>query len=141
MVHGQNVNDGVLLQLLERRVGARPGPEQVERPGRRGAPERRCPETLRPGFQVANNGVLKLDSRRQAIQDQYPLRIAKATAGSVTATVVGLRSERRPDVRRATSGEQARARSHLPALQEVEAAVAGQDQGRQERRHHEPAIK
>ena len=28
------------------------------------------PKTLRSGYQVSNGGVLKLDSSRQAIQDQ-----------------------------------------------------------------------
>jgi branched-chain amino acid transport system substrate-binding protein len=48
------------------------------------------PRTLKPGFQVANNGVLKLDSRRQAIQDEYPLQIVKAAgAGTVTSAIAG----------------------------------------------------
>ena len=48
------------------------------------------PRTIKPGFQVANNGVLRLDSRRQAIQDQYPLQITKAAgAGTVTTSIVG----------------------------------------------------
>ena len=47
--------------------------------GRTGAAlQAALPRTLRPGFQVANKGILKLDSRRQAIQDQYPLQITKA---------------------------------------------------------------
>ena len=37
------------------------------------------PRTIKPGFQVANNGVLRLDSRRQAIQDQYPLQITQGS--------------------------------------------------------------
>ena len=48
------------------------------------------PRTLRPGFQVSNNGVLKLDSRRQGIQDQYQLQITKAEgSGSVTTQIAG----------------------------------------------------
>ena len=34
--------------------------------------------------------MLKLDSRRQAIQDQYPLQIVKAAgSGTVTTTIAG----------------------------------------------------
>jgi branched-chain amino acid transport system substrate-binding protein len=52
--------------------------------------QRALPRSIKPGFQVANNGVLKLDSRRQAIQDQYPLQITKAQgSGSVTTTIAG----------------------------------------------------
>jgi len=52
--------------------------------------QRALPRTLKPAFQVANNGVLHLDSRRQAIQDQYPLQITKAQgSGSVTTTIAG----------------------------------------------------
>jgi len=47
------------------------------------------PLTLKPAFQVANNGVLKLDSRRQAIQDQYPLQIVKGKDGKPAATIAG----------------------------------------------------
>ena len=48
------------------------------------------PRTLKPGFQVANNGVLKLDSRRQAVQDQWPLQIVKAEGtGTVTTAIAG----------------------------------------------------
>ena len=50
--------------------------------------------------------------------------------------VDGLRPERRPDVRRLLRPEQARAGPALAAVREAQAAVAGQDQGRQERRHH-----
>ena len=89
VVHGTERERRVLLQLLERRVGDGAGPEQVERSGRSRAAAG-MPRTLKPGFQVANNGVLKLDSRRQAIQDQYPLQITKATGeGTVTTSIVG----------------------------------------------------
>jgi len=47
------------------------------------------PRSLKPGFQVANNGVLNLDSRRQAIQDQYPLQIVKGKDGKPAAAVAG----------------------------------------------------
>jgi len=47
------------------------------------------PRTLKPGYQVSNAGVLKLDSNRQAIQDQYPLQMVKKADGSVGAAIVG----------------------------------------------------
>ena len=47
------------------------------------------PRTLKPAFQVANNGVLRLDSRRQAIQDQYPLQIVRGADGKPTNTIAG----------------------------------------------------
>ena len=47
------------------------------------------PRSIKPGFQVANNGVLKLDSRRQAIQDQYPLQIVKGADGKPAAGIAG----------------------------------------------------
>jgi branched-chain amino acid transport system substrate-binding protein len=86
---GQNVNDGffynywnaawALVQGLNK-SGGRVGP----------ALQAALPRTLRPGFQVSNNGVLRLDSRRQAVQDQYQLQITKAAgSGSVTSTIAG----------------------------------------------------
>jgi branched-chain amino acid transport system substrate-binding protein len=48
--------------------------------------QRSLPRTIRPGYQVSNRGRLHLDSRRQAIQDQYPLQIK---AGG-KAAVIGL---------------------------------------------------
>jgi branched-chain amino acid transport system substrate-binding protein len=48
------------------------------------------PRSIKPAFQVANNGTLRLDSRRQAIQDQYPLQITRAAGeGTVTTSIVG----------------------------------------------------
>ena len=47
------------------------------------------PQSIKPGFQVSNSGVLRLDSRRQAIQDQYPLQLVKNADGSVGPAVVG----------------------------------------------------
>ena len=74
---------------------------------------RALPHTLRPGFQVANGGVLKLDSRRQAIQDQYPLQITKALVRDRHDHDRGLRPERRPDVRWRVRPEQAGAGPEL----------------------------
>jgi branched-chain amino acid transport system substrate-binding protein len=39
------------------------------------------PKEIRPGFQVSNKGVLKLDANRQAIQDQYPVQIVEGASG------------------------------------------------------------
>ena len=49
--------------------------------------QKAMPRTLKPGYQVSNSGVLKLDSNRQAIQDQYPLQVVKGAAGIGTAVV------------------------------------------------------
>ena len=57
--------------------------------GRVGAAlQRALPRTLRPAFQVANGGVLRLDSRRQAIQDQYPLQIV-SKGGKPAVSIAG----------------------------------------------------
>jgi branched-chain amino acid transport system substrate-binding protein len=47
------------------------------------------PKTLKSGYSVSNGGSVKLDSNRQAIQDQYPLQLVKAANGSVSAQVIG----------------------------------------------------
>jgi branched-chain amino acid transport system substrate-binding protein len=86
---GQNVNDGFFYNYWNAAwalvIGLNKSNGQVGT-----ALQRSLPRTLRPGFQVANNGVLRLDSRRQAIQDQYQLQITKATGtGSVTTAIAG----------------------------------------------------
>jgi hypothetical protein len=47
------------------------------------------PRSIKPGYQVSSGGVVKLDSNRQAIQDQWPLQIVKGADGKLTTTVVG----------------------------------------------------
>ena len=47
------------------------------------------PRTLTAGFQVGGGGVLRLDSRRQAVQDQYQIQIIKAPNGEPTITIAG----------------------------------------------------
>jgi hypothetical protein len=47
------------------------------------------PKTLRTGYQVSNGGLVKLDSNRQAITDQYPLQIVLGADGKPTTSVVG----------------------------------------------------
>jgi branched-chain amino acid transport system substrate-binding protein len=46
------------------------------------------PRTLKPGYELSDGGVLKLDSRRQAIQDQYQLQLFKNADGSVSPQAV-----------------------------------------------------
>ena len=40
-------------------------------------------------IKVSDGGVVKLDSRRQAIQDQYPLQVVKNADGSIGTKLVG----------------------------------------------------
>jgi len=47
------------------------------------------PKTNASGYEVSDNGIVKLDGNRQAIQDQYPLQIVKNADGSVGTVVVG----------------------------------------------------
>jgi branched-chain amino acid transport system substrate-binding protein len=59
-------------------------------PGATGAKlDAAMPRTMKNApFQISNNGTLKLDSRRQGIQDQYQLQLVKQPDGSVAPTVV-----------------------------------------------------
>jgi branched-chain amino acid transport system substrate-binding protein len=47
------------------------------------------PRSLKEGYQVSNGGIVKLDSNRQAIADQYPQQIVKGPNGKPAASVVG----------------------------------------------------
>jgi branched-chain amino acid transport system substrate-binding protein len=47
------------------------------------------PRSIKPGYQVSNRGVLRLDANRQAIQDQWPLQIIKGSNGKPALSVVG----------------------------------------------------
>lgn len=47
------------------------------------------PKTNKSGYEVSDGGLVKLDSNRQAIQDQYPLQLVKNADGSIGTTVVG----------------------------------------------------
>jgi branched-chain amino acid transport system substrate-binding protein len=51
--------------------------------------QRSMPRSMEAPFQVASGGRIRLDARRQAIQDQYMLQIVKNPDGSVGAGVVG----------------------------------------------------
>ena len=76
------------LQLLQRRVGARQGLTEVRRRSRREAAGGAAADASTARLQVSNGGMLHLDSRRQAIQDQYQLQLVKNADGSVGPTVV-----------------------------------------------------
>src|SRR6266545_1582850 len=45
------------------------------------------PRTNKSGYEVSDNGTVKLDSNRQAVQDQYPLQIQKGPKGLTTAVI------------------------------------------------------
>jgi branched-chain amino acid transport system substrate-binding protein len=47
------------------------------------------PKTLKSGYEVSDKGTVKLDSNRQAIQDQYPLQVVKNADGSIGTAIVG----------------------------------------------------
>ena len=131
----------VRLQLLQRRVGARPGPHGVEGCRSGAALQAAMPKTLRSGYQVSNGGKVKLDSNRQAIQDQYQLQLVKNADGS-------RRHRRSSRTCRVSTRRSAACSSRSspppgrtqPPCKKRRPAVAGQDQGRQERRHHQPAV-
>ena len=56
------------------------------------------PQTLESGYEVTNadgevveeGGIVELDERRQAIQDQYPLQIVEGDDGNPTLTIAGM---------------------------------------------------
>jgi branched-chain amino acid transport system substrate-binding protein len=50
--------------------------------------QRAMPKTNKSGYEVSNKGTVVLDSRRQAIQDQYPLQIVRQ-GNTITTAVVG----------------------------------------------------
>jgi branched-chain amino acid transport system substrate-binding protein len=45
------------------------------------------PRASRSGYQISDQGLVRLDENRQAVQDEYPLQIVKAARGKVAATV------------------------------------------------------
>lgn len=57
--------------------------------GRVGAPlQAAMPRVIADPYQVANKGLVRLDSRRQAIQDQYPMQVT-FTGGKPGVTIAG----------------------------------------------------
>jgi branched-chain amino acid transport system substrate-binding protein len=51
--------------------------------------QRSLPRTLKSGYEVSDGGLVRLDARRQAIQDQYPLQVVRTPGGGVGTKVVG----------------------------------------------------
>jgi len=47
------------------------------------------PRSMPDPYQVSNGGVVKLDSRRQAIQDQYQMVLVKTPSGAPTVQIAG----------------------------------------------------
>ncbi len=99
--------------------------------------QKALPRSIKGPFEVSDGGVLKLDSRRQAIQDQYLLQLVKKADGSVGPQCGCLHPERRPVVRWPVQAVEPAAWTLPAGVQEAEDAVAGEDQGGQERRDHE----
>ena len=50
--------------------------------------QKNMPQTSQSGYQVSNGGLVQLDSNRQAIADQYPLRVVKGKDGKPTTAIV-----------------------------------------------------
>jgi branched-chain amino acid transport system substrate-binding protein len=50
--------------------------------------QRAMPKTNKSAYEISDNGTVKLDVRRQAIQDQYPLQIVRQ-GNTITTSVVG----------------------------------------------------
>ena len=50
--------------------------------------QRALPRSIKPGYQVSDKGVLKLDSNRQAIQDQYQKQMVKNADGTYSPVLV-----------------------------------------------------
>jgi branched-chain amino acid transport system substrate-binding protein len=50
--------------------------------------QKAMPRTLASGYEVSDGGIVRLDSRRQAIQDQYQLQLVKNKDGSVGPAVI-----------------------------------------------------
>ena len=51
--------------------------------------QRAMPKTNQSAYEVSDNGLVRLDARRQAIQDQYPLQVVRNSDGSVGTKVIG----------------------------------------------------
>ena len=51
--------------------------------------QRAMPKSNRSAYEVSDGGIVKLDSRRQAIQDQYPLQVIRNPDGSIGTKLVG----------------------------------------------------
>jgi branched-chain amino acid transport system substrate-binding protein len=51
--------------------------------------QRSLPRTIADPYQVSNGGIVKLDSRRQVIGDQYQMQLVKGPGGAPTVTIAG----------------------------------------------------
>jgi branched-chain amino acid transport system substrate-binding protein len=51
--------------------------------------QRAMPKSNQSAYEVSDGGVVKLDARRQAIQDQYPLQVVRNADGSIGTKIVG----------------------------------------------------
>jgi branched-chain amino acid transport system substrate-binding protein len=47
------------------------------------------PRQIADPYQVSNGGIVKLDSRRQAVQDQYQMQLVKGPGGAPTVAIAG----------------------------------------------------
>jgi branched-chain amino acid transport system substrate-binding protein len=83
----QNVDDGFFYNYY---VGAKALVQGLTKSGGAvGAKlQASLPRQLDEPFQISNGGIVKLDSRRQAIQDQYQLQLVKQPDGSIAPVVV-----------------------------------------------------
>jgi branched-chain amino acid transport system substrate-binding protein len=48
------------------------------------------PRTSRSGYEVSDGGLVRLDHNRQAIHDQFPLKVIRGPAGTTTVTLFGM---------------------------------------------------
>ena len=78
----------VRLQLLQRRVGARPGPDQVRRSARARRSRTRCRARSSRATRSPTTVSSGSTRNRQAIQDQYPLQVVK-NGDTIGTAVVG----------------------------------------------------
>ena len=128
----------LLLQLLHGRQGA--GPSGLAKSGGAvGAKlQAALPRSIEGPFQISNGGNVKLDSRRQAIQDQYQLQLVKNADGSVSPQVIAYV----PSVDQSFGGlftpSSPPPGRTQPPCKKVADALAGQDQGRRGRQDHDP---
>jgi branched-chain amino acid transport system substrate-binding protein len=51
--------------------------------------QRSMPRTIADPYQVSDKGIVKLDSRRQVIGDQYQMLLVKGPSGAPTVTIAG----------------------------------------------------
>ena len=138
MYPAQNVDDGFFYNyyMAAKALVDRPGRSPAVPSGRSSTPRCRGRSTVRSRSRTA--AKVTLDSRRQAIQDQYQLQLVKNPDGSVGRDRGRVRTGCRSVVRRPVQADEPAPGSHAARVQEGEDPVAGQDQGRHERQGDEP---